>query len=146
MRKGYYKSNKYPQRFCDFFSSANGLLSDKALCLAADSDGTVFIGTESGLNFTKADGTFGTFACGKVTNAHADGKNVYFSADKTIYLFNEGKISELQTFEEEITGISGKDTIFVITSISLALYIASKRSFSSSNSIYVIINIVSASF
>ena len=58
MRKGSYKSNSFPQRVCDYFYASNGLLSDKALCLAADADGTVYIGTDSGLNFTKADGAF----------------------------------------------------------------------------------------
>lgn len=115
MRKGYFKSNRYPQRFCDYFSSANGLLSDKALCLAADTDGTVYIGTESGLNFTKADGTFGSFPCAQVNEIFASEIGVYFGADKTLYRFNNGNVTEIHTFDEAITGISGKDDVFVIT-------------------------------
>ncbi|MBR2868727.1 MAG: hypothetical protein IKB88_06670 [Clostridia bacterium] len=118
MRKGSYKSNRFPQRFCDYYGASNGLLSDKALCLAADCDGRVYIGTESGLNFLNFSdngGTFASFACGKVTNAHASGKKVYFSAEKTVYVCEDGIIKELKTFDEEIKGIGGKDIIYVIT-------------------------------
>ena len=46
-RKGLYKSKKYSQRLCDFYGVNNGLLSDKANCLAADKNGFVYIGTEN---------------------------------------------------------------------------------------------------
>lgn len=116
MRKGCYKSNSFPQRFCDYYYASNGLLSDKALCLEADKNGTVYIGTESGLNYTKADGSFGSFACGSVNAVHAADSGVFFAADKTVYVFADGKISEIQSFEEKIEGISGKEDVFLITS------------------------------
>ena len=115
MRKGSYKSNSFPQRLCDYYYASNGLLSDKALCLAADNNGTVYIGTDCGLNFTKADGTFGSFACSSVNVIHVQGENVWFAADKTVYLLNSGKIAEIQSFDEEIKGISGEKETMLIT-------------------------------
>ena len=116
MRKGFYKTNRFPQKFCDFYYASNGLLSDKALCLGAGNDGTVFIGTDCGLNFTKEDGSFGSFACGSVDMIHVIGENVYFTSDKTLYVYNGGKISEVEIFDEKITGISGENELLVITS------------------------------
>lgn len=116
-RTGYYKTAKAPQRFCKFITTAQGLTSDKALCLGAGKDGTVYIGTDSGLNYTKEDGSFGAFPCGKVgvIFSHADG-TVYFSSGCTLYKCDNGSISEMQVFEEEITGISGDERTFLVTS------------------------------
>ncbi len=116
-RKGYYKTGKAPQRFCEFITTAQGLSSDKALCLAAGTDGTVYIGTDCGLNYTKADGSFGAFPCGevKIIFAAKNGK-VYFSSGKTLYAAENGKISEMQSFDEDITGISGDERTFLVTS------------------------------
>lgn len=116
MRKGSYKSNLFPQRTCEYFYASNGLLSDKALCLASDANGTVYIGTDSGLNYTKADGSFGSFACDAVSVIHVIGEKVWFAANKTVYLFENGKIAEIQTFDEEIKGISGEKEAFLLTS------------------------------
>ena len=55
-RKGIYKSNKFPQRMREVFNGENGLLADKALCLGAAGDGTIFIGTENGVNYKKENG------------------------------------------------------------------------------------------
>ena len=76
MRNGFYKANKFPQRICDYFTADNGLASSKALCLGADKNGVVYIGTDKGLNYTKADGSFGTFACDAV-------KTIYTAKDGT---------------------------------------------------------------
>ena len=57
-RKGIYKSNKFPQRMREVFNGENGLLADKALCLGAAGDGTIFIGTENGVNYKKENGEF----------------------------------------------------------------------------------------
>lgn len=114
-RKGFYKSQKYPQRTCEFFTAENGLLSSKALCLAADKNGTVYIGTEGGLNYTKADGTIGSFSCGKVQAVFSAGETVYFAAGNVLYSVNEGKISEMQTFEDDVIQMSGTDEIYLIT-------------------------------
>ncbi|MBQ9850129.1 MAG: hypothetical protein IJO36_05475 [Clostridia bacterium] len=116
MRKGFYKSNRFPQKFSDYYYASNGLLSDKALCLAAGKDGTVYIGTDCGLNFTKKDGTFGSFTCGSVDVIHVLGDKVYFAGENTLYHFSDGKITEVQTFEEKIKGISGQNEALVITS------------------------------
>lgn len=119
-RKGNYSSHKYSQRFCEYFNSSNGLLDSKALCLAADSKKTVYIGTESGLNFTKPEGGFGVFACGKVNVISVDSKDtVYFASGKTLFTSVNGEISEFQRFEEEIVGIDGKNTVFLITASAL---------------------------
>lgn len=116
MRKGFYKSNKYPQRTCEFFTAANGLLSDKALCLAAGADGTVYIGTEGGLNYTKNDGSIGSFKCGCVQAAFAakNGK-VYIASGKTLYCADGGKIEELQSFECDILDMSGVNDTYLLT-------------------------------
>ncbi len=114
--KGLYNSKKYPQRFCDYYNGSNGLLSDKALCLAAGGDGVIYIGTDSGLNYTKADGSFGAFPCGNVSTAFSakDG-TVYFASDKTVYSAKDGKITELQIFDTEIVQMSGVDVVYLLT-------------------------------
>ena len=84
-RKGFYKSNKYPQRTADYYGASNGLASDKAHCLANGADGTVYIGTDDGLNYTKTDNTFGTFKCGAVKTIYsAKNGTVYFAAENTV--------------------------------------------------------------
>lgn len=115
-RNSTYRLGKAPQRFCEFITAANGLSSDKALCLGAGTDGTVYIGTDCGLNYTKADGSFGSFPCGEVSNIFAakNGK-VYFTSANILYCAENGKIAELQQFEEDITGISGEDRTFLVT-------------------------------
>ena len=87
-RKGIYKTNKFPQRMCEVFNQEKGLLTDKSLCLGAAEDGTIFIGTEKGLNYRKKDGTFGSFSCGSVT-VIAQGKDgvVFFASGKTVNKF-----------------------------------------------------------
>lgn len=115
MRKGFYKSNKYPQRFCDYFTAENGLLSSKALCLGADNNKNVYIGTESGLNYTKADGSLGAFPCGRVQMIFAAGDTVYFAAGNELYTAVNGEISHMQNFEDEVICMSGTDTLYLIT-------------------------------
>ena len=115
MRKGFYKSNKYPQRFCDYFTAENGLLSSKAICLGAGADGTVYIGTDAGLNYTKADGTLGSFSCGKVSAIFAFGGVTYFACGNELYAVTEGEISLFQSFEDEIITMSGTDELYLIT-------------------------------
>ena len=61
-KHGIFKTAKYPQRLCDYYNESNGLLDNKAYCLA-ECGGTVYLGTEKGLNYTKADGTLGAFPC-----------------------------------------------------------------------------------
>ena len=114
-RKGLYKSKKYPQRLCDFYGVNNGLLSDKANCLAADKNGFVYIGTENGLNYTKADGSFGSFNCGAVNVAFSakDG-TVFFAAENTVYSVADGKISEIQTIDSKIYDMSGIDCVYLL--------------------------------
>ena len=116
MRKGFYKSSKYPQRTCEFFTAENALLSSKAYCLAAADDGTVYIGTEGGLNYTKADGSIGSFKCEAVKTAFAakNGK-VYIAAGKTLYCAADGKIEELQSFDSEILDMSGINNTYLLT-------------------------------
>ena len=125
-RKGFYKSAKFPQRICQFYTSANGMLSDKAFCLAAADDGTVYIGTENGLNYTKKDGTLGSFTCGAVEVIHTAGNKVYFASENTLFTGSNGKFKELQTFEDKITGISGKENVFLVTSGNIYLLEGSK--------------------
>ncbi len=115
MRKGFYKSNQYPQRFCEYFNAENGLLSSKALCLGADNGGNVYIGTENGLNYTKADGTLGSFPCGKVQMIFSAGDMVYFASGNELYTAANGEISSMQTFEDEVIQMSGTDTLYLIT-------------------------------
>ena len=113
---GCYKTGKFLQRDTEFFTSENGLNSDKALCLAADKTGGIYIGTDAGLNYLKADGSFGSFACGAVTSVFASGDGkVYFASDKTVYSFCDGKITELQVLPEAVAGISGDKDVYLIT-------------------------------
>ena len=115
-RSSTYKLGKAPQRLCEFITSANGLSSDKALCLGAGADGTVYIGTDCGLNYTKADGTFGQFPCGEVNCIYsAPNGKVYFAAGSTLYCAENGKMAEVQQFDEKIVGISGDDRVFLVT-------------------------------
>ena len=96
-RKGIYKSNKFQQRMREVFTGENGLLADKALCLGAAGDGTIFIGTENGVNYKKENGEFGSFTCGAVSViAQCEEGKVYFASDKTVYVAEKGKIRELQ--------------------------------------------------
>ncbi len=119
-RKGCYKSKKFPQRTCDCFRAADGLLSDKAYCLAADKNCNVYIGTEGGLNYTKADGSFGSFPCGAVKTAYtAKCGTVYFATEKTVYSVSEGKIEEIQSFDGDVRAMSGNDDVYLLTSDSL---------------------------
>ena len=116
MRKGFYKANRFPQRLCDYYTAENGLASSKALCLGADKNGVVYIGTDKGLNYTKADGSFGTFACEAVKKIFTakDGA-VYFAAGKSVYSAADGKIIEIQTFDSEIRDMSGVDDVYLLT-------------------------------
>ena len=111
---GIFKTGKYPQRLCDFYTSANGLLDNKAYCLA-ECGGTVYIGTEKGLNYTKADGSLGAFPCPAVKAMHTDNDKVYIAAGNIIYVAKDGEIKELQTLDENIIRFSGTDTIYLIT-------------------------------
>lgn len=113
-RKGFYKNLKFPQRLCDFYTSDNGLLDDKAYCLA-ECCGTVYIGTEKGLNYTKADGSIGSFPCKSVKAVFAAYKTVYFAAENVVYTINDGNISELQTLEESVISFGGTDKIYLVT-------------------------------
>lgn len=113
-RHGHFKTAKFPQRLCDFYTSANGLLDDKAYCLA-ECNGNVYIGTEKGLNYTKNDGTLGAFPCPSVKAAYSAGDKVYFSAKNIIYEITDGKINELQKLDEEVICFSGTDKIYLIT-------------------------------
>ena len=115
MRKGFYKSNTYPQRFCEYFTADNGLLSGKATCLGAGADGTVYIGTDAGLNYTKADGSLGGFACGKISAIFTFGGVTYFGCGNELYAVNNGEISLFQTFEDDIITMSGTDELYLIT-------------------------------
>lgn len=121
-RKGYYQSKKYPQRTCVFYGVDNGLNSNKAYCLAADKNNNVYIGTEGGLSYTKADGSFGTFACNPVkTIFAAENGIVYFATERTVYTVSDGKIAELQSFDNDICDMSGINDVYLLTSD--ALYI-----------------------
>lgn len=122
-RKGIYKSNKYPQRICEFFTVNNGMLSDKANCLAADKNGNVYIGTDGGLNYTKADGTLGAFKCDAVVAAFSakDG-TVFFATENTVYAVNDGRIEEIQKTEDKIYAISGQSTIYMLAENTLYKY------------------------
>lgn len=121
MRKGFYKANKYPQRICDYYTAENGLASSKALCLAADKDGVVYIGTESGLSYTaKEEGCFVSFPCGRVSTLFsAKNGTVYFASEKTLYSVCGGKIAEVQSFESEIRDMSGIDDVYLLTADTL---------------------------
>ncbi len=113
-KHGIFKTGKYPQRLCDFYTSSNGLLDSKAYCLA-ECNGTVYIGTEKGLNYTKADGTIGSFPCPSVKAAYSSNGKVYFAAKNIIYTAENGEIRELQTLDEEVICFSGTDKIYLIT-------------------------------
>ncbi len=113
-KHGIFKTAKYPQRICDYYTSANGLLDDKAYCLA-ECNGTVYIGTEKGLNYTKEDGTLGSFPCPRVKAVYSAGYKVYFAAKNTVYVVENGKITELQTLDEDVICFSGTDIIHLIT-------------------------------
>ena len=115
-RKGIYKSNKFPQRMREVFTGDNGLLADRALCLGVAGDGTIFIGTENGVNYKKDNGEFGSFTCGVVSViAQCEDGKVYFASDKTVYVAENGKIRELQTLEETVKGITYATETFLIT-------------------------------
>ena len=115
IRKGFYKSEKFPQRLCDYFTVKNGLLSNKANCLAGGTDGTVYIGTDGGLNYTKADGTLGSFKCDAVKTAYtAKDGTVYFATSDTVYTAKDGKIAELQSFDGELYEFSGADEVYLL--------------------------------
>ena len=119
-RKGFYKSNKYPQRTADYYGASNGLASDKAYCLANGADGTVYIGTDNGLNYTKTDNTFGTFKCSAVKTIYsAKNGTVYFAAENTVYSVSDGKIAEIQSFDCEVRDMSGIDDIYLLTANAL---------------------------
>lgn len=114
-KNGFYKSEKYRQRLCDYYTVNNGLLSNKALCLAAGPDGTVYIGTDIGLNYTKADGTFGSFKCESVKAAYtAKSGIVYFATSNTVFTAFDGKISPLQSFDSEIMEFGGTDDVYLL--------------------------------
>lgn len=115
IRKGFYKSEKYPQRLCDYYTVKNGLLSNKANCLAAGENETVYIGTEAGLNYTKADGSLGSFKCDAVNTAYtAKDGTVYFATSNKVYTAKDGKIAELQSFDEELYEFSGIDEVYLL--------------------------------
>ncbi len=116
MRKGSYLSKTFLQRTCEYFNVEKGLMSDKALCLGADKDGNVYIGTDLGLNYTKSDGTFGAFNCGEIRTIYTSRLGeVYFASGKTLYKASEKKICELQSFDTEICDLSGTDNVYLMT-------------------------------
>lgn len=115
-RKGSYLSKTFKQRACEYYNAEKGLMSDKALCLCEGKDGTVYIGTDLGLNFTKADGSFGAFSCGEVKIIYtAPDGTVFFANDKTLYAVNDKKISEFQTFDTKIRDMSCDDEVYLMT-------------------------------
>ncbi len=115
-RKGSYNSKKFLQRTCEYFTAENGLMSEKALCLASDKNGVVYIGTDLGLNYTKEDGSFGAFSCGKISTIFVSSDGiVYFASDKTLYSAENGKITEVQAFDCEIRDLSGTDKTLLMT-------------------------------
>ncbi len=121
-RKGSYKSYKFPQRSCEYFTAEKGLISDKALCLGAGKDGTVYIGTDIGINYTKEDGSFGAFQCGEIRTIYTskDG-TVFFASGKTLYTVKDKKISEFQTFDVEIRDLSGDKDVYLMTADDLLI-------------------------
>lgn len=120
MRKGFYKSNKYPQRICNYFYESNGLLSSEAYCLAADKNGCVYIGTKGGLNYTKADGSIGSFKCDAVKTAYtAKDGTIFFATSDTVYSVADGSIKEIQKIDGEIRDISGTEPVYLLASNAL---------------------------
>lgn len=116
-RKGFYTSGGFLQRSCEIFTAENGLLSSKALCLGTCDDGTVYIGTDCGLNRIDSDGTLTSFPCPAVSNIFVSENGcVFFSCENILYVMQNGKVDEFQTFKDEITGISGEEKIYLATS------------------------------
>ncbi len=115
-RKGSYKSSKFPQRTCEFFTAENGLISSTATCLTSDKNGTVYIGTPLGLSYTKADGSFGAFPCDGVKCLYtAQDGTVYFACGNTVYTAVEGKITEFQSFDCNVLALSGTSIVYLMT-------------------------------
>ena len=113
-RHGHFKTAKFPQRLCDYYTSSNGLLDNKAYCLAGH-NGNVYIGTEKGLNYTKSDGSLGAFPCASVKAIYAFNDKIYFAAKNIIHVIENGEISEFQTLDEDVITFSGTETLYLIT-------------------------------
>lgn len=114
MRNGSIRSGRYPQRACRFFDAANGLQSDRALCLASDGK-QVYIGTDQGLDVICGSAIKVSLACGCVSQLCVCAGAVYFAAENTLYQLIDDHAQALHAFEAPVTGLSGDNRLYITT-------------------------------
>lgn len=105
-RSGSYLSGRFPQRLRTVFTSADGLSSDRVLCVRADADRTVFAGTDSGL-CRMIDGEFAPVFSETLTGSisrlrpFADGSLAVLSGC-TVYKLSRNTLSVVRAFEDPV--------------------------------------------
>lgn len=113
MKKGSIASKQFPQRTARFFSTGDGLLSDRALCLAAKDD-MMLIGTDQGLHW-QTDAGFASLACGCVSQICVCGGKVWFACGAALCKFENGTAATVHTFASDITGLGGDSRLYITT-------------------------------
>ncbi|MBR4726317.1 MAG: hypothetical protein IK080_00325 [Clostridia bacterium] len=109
---------RYPQRVRRFYGAADGLLSDCALCVAAD-DKQVYIGTDQGLDVLCGGKVTASLACGRVNKLRLFGGAVWFAADNRLCRIAGDEVTTAHTFDAPITGLDGDETLYITTESAL---------------------------
>ena len=112
MKQGYYTSGRFTQRIRTVFSSAEGLAEDRVNCVGALDDGSVLVGTDSGLyrlgedGFTRVLEETITLPVHRI-RALSDGSPAVLSGG-FVYVIRDDKAELLRAFDETIIDFCDK--------------------------------------
>ena len=107
-------SGRFAQRARKVYDAAQGLQSDRALCLASDGR-NVYIGTDQGLDVLCGDAVTASLACGCVAQLCVCGGAVWFAVENTLYRLEGDTATSAHTFEAPITGLGGDSCLYITT-------------------------------
>lgn len=113
---GKYICGRFSQRIRTFFTAADGLPSDSVLCVQADRDGIVYVGTESGLYQLDEDKfvqVCDDVLCAPVTclRRFADGTLAVLSGN-TVYALSDMSLREIRSFPDPVTDFCDKRGLY----------------------------------
>lgn len=107
-KAGHYKSGSFLQRKRRFYTTENGLLSDRVNCLLLDNENNLYAGTENGLSRLCGDGFVSVsenLSCRiNCLSLMKDGK-ILIGAENRLYVLDSGAITLLRTFSDELVDV-----------------------------------------
>ena len=115
-RSGYYVSGKFSQRMRTVFTAADGLSSDRVLCVRTDAAGTLYAGTDRGL-CRMDDGVFRSVfedvLCAPVRRLRSlsDGSLAVLCGN-SVYALRGSMIETLRTFDEPVADFCDKRGLY----------------------------------